>query len=113
MVLTAIADHGFNCGNIRILALLHFLLKESSLFQLLYYPEMKAKVLVAQSCLTLRDPMDCIPPGSSVHGILQTKILEWVATPFSRGSPRPRDQTQVSRIVGRFFTFWPSGEALR
>ena len=83
MVLTAIADHGFNCGNIRILALLHFLLKESSLFQLLYYPEMKAKVLVAQSCLTLRDPMDCIPPGSSVHGILQTKILELVAMPSS------------------------------
>ena len=42
-------------------------------------------VLVAQSCLTLCDPMDCSPPGSSVHGILQARILEWVAIPFSRG----------------------------
>ena len=114
MVLTAIVDRGLNCGNIRILAfLLHFLLKESSLFQLFYYPEMKVKVLVAQSCLTLCDPLDCSPPGFSVHGILQTKILEWVAIPFSRGSSRPRDQTQVSHIVGRFFTFWPTREALR
>ena len=106
MVLTAIVDRGLNCGNIRILAfLLHFLLKESSLFQLFYYPEMKVKVLVAQSCLTLCYPLDCSPPGFSVHGILQTKILEWVAIPFSRGSSRSRDQTQVSHIVGRFFTF--------
>ena len=45
------------------------------------------KVLVAQSCPTLCDPMDCDPPGSSVHGILQARILEWLAVPFSRGSP--------------------------
>ena len=45
-------------------------------------------VLAAQSCLTLRDPMDCSPPGSSVHGILQARILEWVAISFSRGSSR-------------------------
>ena len=44
------------------------------------------KVLVTQSCLTLCDPMDCSLPGSSVHGILQARILEWVAIPFSRGS---------------------------
>ena len=44
------------------------------------------KVLVAQSCLTLCDPMDCSPPGSSVPGILQARILEWVAFPFSKGS---------------------------
>ena len=43
------------------------------------------KVFVAQSCLTLCDRMDCSPPGSSVHGILQARILEWVAVPFSRG----------------------------
>ena len=49
-----------------------------------------------QSCLTLCDPMDCSPPGSSVHGILQARILEWVARPFSRGSSRPRDWTHVS-----------------
>ena len=44
------------------------------------------KVLVAQLCLTLCNPMDCSPPGSSVHGILQVRIVEWVAIPFSRGS---------------------------
>ena len=48
--------------------------------------------------------MDYNPPGSSVHGILQARILEWVAISFSRGSPQPRDQTQVFRIAGRFFT---------
>ena len=48
-------------------------------------------VLVAQSCLTLSDPMDCRPPGSSVHGILQARKLEWVAILFSRGSSWPRD----------------------
>ena len=67
---------------------------------------MKMKVLVAQSCLTLCNPMDCSPPGSSVHGILQTRILEWVAMSSSRGSFQPRDQTQVCHITGKFFTIW-------
>ena len=53
---------------------------------------------------TLCDPMDCSPPGSSVHGILQARILEWVAILFSRESSRPKDRTQVSRIAGGFFT---------
>ena len=57
------------------------------------------KVKAAQSCLTLYDPMD-----STLHGILQARILEWVAFPFSRGSSQPRDQTQASRIAGGFFT---------
>ena len=57
------------------------------------------------------DPMDFSPPGSSVHGILQARILEWVAISFSRGSSRPRDQTLVSCIAGRFFTTDPPGEA--
>ena len=57
----------------------------------------------AQSCLTLCDPMDCSSPGFSVHGILQARILEWFTISFSRGSSRPRDQTQVSRIGGRHF----------
>ena len=57
-------------------------------------------VLVTQSCLTLCDPMDCSPPGFSVHGILQERILEWVAIPFTRGSFRPRDRTQDS-FIGR------------
>ena len=54
--------------------------------------------------------MDCNPPGSSVHGILQARILEWVAIPFSRESFRPRDQTWVSCTAGRFFTIWVTRE---
>ena len=65
---------------------------------------MKVKVLVAQSCLTLWDPMDGSLPGSSVHGALQARILEWVAILFSKLSSQPRIQTQVSCIAGRFFT---------
>ena len=57
-----------------------------------------------QSCLTLCDPMGCSLPGSSVHGILQARILEWVVIPFSRGSSQPRNQTWVSCIAGRCFT---------
>ena len=64
--------------------------------------------LVIQSSLTLCDPMDCSPPGSSVHGILQARILEWLTIPFSIRSSWPRDQTQVSLIAGRFFTIWTS-----
>src|SRR5574337_84683 len=56
-----------------------------------------------QSCLILCDPMDCSPPGSSVHGILQVRILEWVAMPSSRGSSQPRGGTQVSCIAGGFY----------
>ena len=52
----------------------------------------------------LCNTMDHSPPGSSVHGLLQVRILEWVAMPSSRGSSQPRDRTQVSWIVGRFFT---------
>ena len=58
---------------------------------------------VTQSCPTLCNPVDCSPPGSSVHEILQARILEWVAISFSRGSFQPRDRTQVSRIAGRHF----------
>ena len=64
------------------------------------------KVLVTQWCLTVCDPMDCSLPGSSVHGISQARILEWVVISFSRGTSRPRDQTQVSCIAGRFFNVW-------
>ena len=63
-------------------------------------------VLFTQLCLTLWNPMDCSPPGSSVHEILEARILEWVAIPFSRGSSWPRDQTRGSCIAGRFFTTW-------
>ena len=64
------------------------------------------KVKVTQLCSTLRSPMDY-----TVHGILQARILEWVAFPFSRGSSQPRDQTQVSHIADRFLTCWASREA--
>ena len=60
---------------------------------------LKVKVEVAQSCPTLHDPM-----GYTVHGILQARILEWVAFPFNRGYFQPRDRTQVSHIAGRSFT---------
>ena len=63
---------------------------------------------VARLCLTLCDPMDCL-----VHGILQAKILEWVAFPFSRESSQPRNQTRVSCIAGGFFTNWAIREAKR
>ena len=56
------------------------------------------------SCVRFHNPMDCSLPGSSVHGILQARTLEWVAIPFSKGSSQPRGQTRVCRIAGRFFT---------
>ena len=68
-------------------------------------------VLVVQLCLTLCDPMDCSSPGSSVHGILQARMLEWVAIPSSRGSSQPREWTWVSHIAGGFFTIWATGRA--
>ena len=67
---------------------------------------------IAQSCPTLCDPMDCSLPDSSVHGIFQARIFEWVATSFSRRSSRTRDWTQVSRIVDRRFTVWATREVL-
>ena len=55
------------------------------------------------------DLMDCSPPGSSIYGVLQARILEWVVIPFSRGSFQPRDWTHVSHIAGRVFTIWATG----
>ena len=66
----------------------------------------KVKVKVAYSCPTL-----CNPIEYTVHGILQARILEWVAISFSRGSSQPRDRTQVSCIVDRFFTSWATRKA--
>ena len=71
-----------------------------------WWKKLKMKGLVTQSCPTLCDPMDHNPPGSSVQWILQARILEWVAIPFSRGSSHTRDQTQVSYIAREFFTAW-------
>ena len=78
-------------------------LYQSTLFGSLY--------LVVQSCPTLCDPMDCSLPISSVYRILQARILEWVAIPFSSISSQPRDWAQVSHITGRFFTIWATKEA--
>ena len=72
----------------------------------------KVGMLVAQSCQTLCNLMDCSLPDSSVHWILQAKTLEWVAIPFSRGSSRPRNQNWISHIEGGFFTIWATREAL-
>ena len=65
---------------------------------------------VAQLCPTLCDPIDCSLPGSSVHGIFQAIVLEWIAISFSSGSSWPRDWTQVSRIADRRFTVWATRE---
>ena len=66
---------------------------------------------LSQSCPTLCNPMDYSLPGSSLHGILQARVLEWVAISFSRGSSQFRDQTGVSRIPGRHFNLWATREA--
>ena len=68
-------------------------------------------VFVTQLCPTLCDPMDCSLPGSYVHGILQARLLEWVAIPFSRESSRLKDWTQLSCMAGRFFTIWETRRA--
>ena len=70
----------------------------------------KSETWVAQSCPTLCNPVDYRLPGSSIHVIFQARILEWVAISFSRGSSWPRDQTQISHIVGRPFTAWATRE---
>ena len=70
------------------------------------WPLGRGLVKVIQSCPTLCDPMDY-----TIHGIVQARILEWVAVPFSRGSSQPRDRTQVSLIACRFFTSWAAREA--
>ena len=80
----------------------------------------RATVLSRFSCVWLDDPMDCSPPGSSVHGILQARILKWVAMPSSKGSSQPkgfsspRNRTYiscVSSVAGEFVTFWATWEA--
>ena len=77
------------------------------------YSLSEVKGLVAQLWPTICDPMDCSLPVSFVHGILQARILEWVAILLSRGSSPPRDKTCVSCIVGRYFTIWATKEKLQ
>ena len=76
------------------------------------YKWKKGKMLVSQLCPALCSPMNCSPPGSSVHGILQARTKGVGSHSLLQGiSPRPRDQTQVSHISGRFFTVWATREA--
>ena len=92
-----------------------------SVYTILFFSNWSLKknvcVLVAQSCPTLCDPMDwgahLAPHGRIPHGILQARILEWVALLFSRGSSQPTDWTWVSCISGRFFAIWATREALK
>ena len=67
----------------------------------IYHAMFESESEVRQLCPTLCNPMDCSLPGSSIHGIFQARVLEWVAMPFSRGSSRPRVRTQVSHIISR------------
>ena len=84
-------------------------------FLLKCYMFLLKRVYVCISCsvvCTLSNSMDCSLPGSSVHGILQVRILEWVAIAFSKGPSRSRDWNWVSWTAGRFFTLWATREAL-
>ena len=75
-----------------------------------YSPQVTYISPVAKLCLTLCDLMDCSLPGSSVHGIFQAIVLEWIAISCSRGSSQPRARTRVSHIVDRRFTVWATRE---
>ena len=86
----------------------HLLLGRKVMTNLVVSSSNENHSVVSDSC----DPMDWSPPDSSVHGILQARILEWVAISFSRVSSRPRNWTHVSWIAGRFFTDWARREAL-
>ena len=97
LLVTSFANIFSHCeGCLFILFIVSF-----AVWKLLSISENEVKVKVTQSCLTVCNPMDY-----TVHGILQARILEWVAFPFSRGSSQSRDWTQVSHIAGRFFTSW-------
>ena len=72
-----------------------------------------SNMLIVQSYLTLCNPVDCSLPDSPVHGILEARLLEWVAIRFSRGSFWPRDRTWVSCIASKYFTIWGTRQAQR
>ena len=102
----ALALHDVGLWTNKLCSLLVIKVMDSLSSGFLSYSESEVKVEVSQPCLTLCDPID-----DTVHGLLQARILEWVAFPFSRGSSQPRDQTQVSCFAGRFFTNWATREA--
>ena len=88
-----------HCAGSYVSAISNFLKK----FHTVSYSNGESESEVAQSCPTLCDPVGCSLPGSSIHGIPQARVLVWVAISFSRGSSKPRNRTQVSRIGGRCF----------
>ena len=105
-----------SCGNMTLISVSVFTrhspypcvslcVQTSPLYEDTYY------MLEAQSCPTLCKPIDCSPLGFFVHGILQARILEWMAIPCSRESSWPRDRTQISYVAGIFFTVWATKEA--
>ena len=79
-------------------------------FVIWFVPLCSSVYMHAQSCLTLCDPMDCSPPGFTVHEIFQARILEWVVIFFSRGSSWPRIESVSRALAGRFFTTRPPGK---
>ena len=97
--------------NINLKVNASFLLNPVS-FHILRFSKVHSDLQFTQLCPTLCDPIDCSPPGSTVHGILQARVLEWVAISFSRESSQPRQWTWVSHIAGRFFTFWVTRSVL-
>ena len=80
-------------------------LRNANIFSKLKF-HLRRWMIATQSCPTLWDPMDCSLPSSFVHGILQARILKWVAISFSSASSQPRDRTQVSCMASRLFTIW-------
>ena len=106
---TGIKIAGRNINNLRYADITNLMAESEEKLESLYEGESESEV--TQSCLTLCDPMDCGLSGSSVHGIFQSRVLEWIVISFSRGSSRPRNQTRVSRIAGRCFTVWATREA--
>ena len=94
--------HSFNLASQGCQTLTFSGMENADIFHLLR--GFSSVVVQALSCVLLFvTPIDCSPPGSSVHGILQARMLEWVAISFARGSSQPRDQTCVSCIPGTFF----------
>ena len=94
---------------------INFVLVSVGSEKLLIFKRVESEVenAVAQSCLTLWDPMDCSLPGSSFHRICQARILEWIAVSFSRKSSWPRDWIWPSCIVGRHFTVWATRKSIK
>ena len=115
MVLQSILSYNINWSLNYISPCISFLLLHSKLHKWAVWNNthlLAVCVLIIQSCLTVCNPMDWSPPGSYVHGILQTKIMVWVAISSSRGSSQPKDWTSICHIVGRLFTVWATREAL-